>query len=388
MKPYTPARICGLFTGPLSAKTGQMIKLARRGGGPHVPNGETVPRRAASSLAYITKIAPGLSLSLAVALVATVLGHLVPVVGSPVFAVVLGIIIASVRKLPESLRPGFGFAGRTVLQGSIVILGLGLSFREVLSTGTSSLPVLIGSLGVALIGAPLIGRALGIGRDLRTLIGVGTGICGASAIAAADAVIGAAAVDVSYAIATIFAFNVIAVLTFPSLGHLLHLSPHGFGLWAGTAINDLSSVVAASSIFGHGATSTAIVVKLTRTLMIIPISITLGFARSISARKLNPSQTRTFTLRLLRGTLPVFIGWFLVSVSANTIGIVPTQWHSGITQVAQVFITIALGAIGLSTRSRDIAQSGFRPLALGAILWLLVGISSIGLENILGLSHA
>lgn len=365
-----------------------MLNLSRRGAGPYRQNNTEVERPASSLRDRITTIAPGLSLTLAVALVATVLGHLAPVVGSPVFAVVLGIIFASVRTLPENLHPGFRFAGRTVLQSSVVILGLGLSFREVLSTGSSSLPVLLGSLAVALIGAPLVGRALGIGRDLRTLIGVGTGICGASAIAATDAVISAATVDVSYAIATIFTFNVIAVLTFPALGHLLHLSSNGFGLWAGTAINDLSSVVAASSIFGHGATSTAVVVKLTRTLMIIPISITLGVTRARSARKLHQDRSHTFTLRLLRGALPVFIGWFLVAVSANTIGIVPTQWHSGITQIAQVLITIALGAIGLSTRARDIVQSGLRPLALGAILWLLVGISSIGLAHFFGLGHA
>ncbi len=333
-------------------------------------------------------ILPGLGLALALGAVATALGHLAPVVGAPVIAVVLGIAIASVRQLPAGLRPGLTFAGRTVLQSSIIVLGLGLSFREVLSTGISSLPVLLGSLGVALIGAPVIGRALGVGRDLRTLIGVGTGICGASAIAATDAVIGAAVIDVSYAIATIFVFNIVAVLTFPAIGHLLHLSPGGFGLWAGTAINDLSSVVAASSIFGHGATSSAVVVKLTRTLMIIPISVTLGIARSRSARRPGQDKPRAFTLRLLRGALPLFIGWFLVSVSANTVGIVPVHWHSDITAVAQLLITVALGAIGLSARARDIVQSGLRPLALGALLWLLVGASSIGLQHLLGLGHA
>ena len=132
-----------------------------------------------------------------------------------------------------------------------------------LRPGQSSLPVLLGTLAVALLGARLLGRALSIDNDLRTLIGVGTGICGASAIAATDAVISASEADVSYAITTIFTFNVIAVLTFPTIGRLLSLSPHSFGLWAGTAVNDMSSVVAASSIFGRGATSFAVVVKLT-----------------------------------------------------------------------------------------------------------------------------
>jgi uncharacterized integral membrane protein (TIGR00698 family) len=205
----------------------------------------------------VTGILPGLLAAAALAAVATALGRLAPVVGAPVFAIVGGIAISLLRQPSERTRPGLGFASKAVLQGSIVVLGTGLSFHQVITTGVASLPVLLGTLTVALVGAILLGRALGVDKDIRTLIGVGTGICGASAIAATDAVIGAAEADVSYAIATIFTFNVVAVLTFPTLGHLLRLSPHSFGLWAGTAINDMSSVAAASTVFGHGASSFA-----------------------------------------------------------------------------------------------------------------------------------
>jgi uncharacterized integral membrane protein (TIGR00698 family) len=220
-------------------------------GSPSDPARTEAPSRLNSR---IREAVPGFALTCALAGVATVIGHLVPVVGPPVVAVVGGMIISIFRTPSTALRPGLRFSSKFVLQGSIVILGTGLSIGQVLHTGVSSLPVLLGSLAVALIGAALVGRALSINHDLRTLVGVGTGICGASAIAATDAVISAAEVDVSYAISTIFTFNVVAVLTFPTLGHLLGLSPHSFGLWAGTAINDMSSVVAASSIFGHGAT--------------------------------------------------------------------------------------------------------------------------------------
>ena len=204
-----------------------------------------------------TALLPGLAPVAVLAAAATVLGHLVPVVGAPVFAVLGGIGMALVRPPAERARPGLSFAAKTVLKASIVVLGTGLSFHEVLTIGGSSLPVLLGTLAVALVGAVALGRVLGVARDLRTLIGVGTGICGASAIAATDAVISASEADVSYAIATIFTFNVAAVLTFPTIGHALGLSPHAFGLWAGTAVNDLSSVVAASTIFGHGAATYA-----------------------------------------------------------------------------------------------------------------------------------
>jgi len=329
---------------------------------------------------HISAGLPGLGWALALGGVATLLGHLVPVVGAPVFAILGGIAIAHFHQPPRSARVGLRFASRSVLQGSIVVLGTGLSFHQVFATGLSSLPVLLGTLSVALLGARLLGRALSIDKDLRTLIGVGTGVCGASAIAATDAVISASEADVSYAITTIFTFNVIAVLTFPTIGRLLSLSPHSFGLWAGTAVNDMSSVVAASSIFGRGATSFAVVVKLTRTLMIIPISLALAFWRSKQNRQEEDLAQRPRLVSRLRGVMPVFIVWFLVAVTANTFGLIPGAWHGDLSEVAQLMITVALGAIGLSTRLRDIRGTGLRPLALGAMLWVLVAVTSLGLQ--------
>jgi len=345
------------------------------------PEAETGPGR--HRWAQVTALLPGLVPVVVLAAVATVLGHLVPVVGAPVFAVLGGIGIALVRPPGERARPGLGFAAKTVLKTSIVVLGTGLSFGEVLTIGGSSLPVLLGTLAVALVGAVVFGRALGVERDLRTLIGVGTGICGASAIAATDAVISASDADVSYAIATIFTFNVAAVLTFPTIGHALGLSPHEFGLWAGTAVNDLSSVVAASAIFGHGATSYAVVVKLTRTLMIIPIALGLAAWRTRGTRR-RPTADGAPAATGLRRVVPVFIGWFLVAVALNTVGLVPNGWHPALSATAGVMITMALGAIGLSTRPRDIRRAGFRPLALGAILWVLVASSSLALQAVTG----
>ena len=323
---------------------------------------------------------PGLSVAIALGAIATVLGHLAPVVGAPVIAIVGGIILSLFRQPSERERPGLAFSSKLILQGSIVVLGTGLSLHQVLVTGTSSLPVLLGSLAVSLIGAALLGRAFSIDRDLRTLIGVGTGICGASAIAATNGVISASDSDVSYAIATIFTFNVVAVLTFPTIGHLLSLSPNGFGLWAGTAINDMSSVVAASSVFGHNATSYAIVVKLTRTLMIIPISIGLALWRYRRNRLSCTSAQTPFNWRQLYTIVPMFIGWFLLAAIVNTTGVIPGSWHTGLSSIAQIMITIALAAIGLSTNFHDIRRAGFKPLALGAILWILVATASLGLQ--------
>lgn len=329
----------------------------------------------------------GLAATFLLALVATALGHLVPVIGAPVFAIVGGIVVTLIRPIPESLRPGIHAASKKVLQGSIVVLGTALSFSQVLSTGASSLPVMLGSLSVALIGAAVLGRMLKINRDLWTLIGVGTGICGASAIAATDAVLGASEADVSYSIATIFLFNVTAVLTFPTLGHLLHMAPGAFGLWAGTAVNDMSSVVAAATIFGHGAAGTAVVVKLTRTLMIIPITLGIALWRARGNDVSVSGAPRRTLVGHVRHTFPTFIAWFLVATTLNTFGLIPHSWHTGLGDLAQLMITMALGAIGLSTRVRDIRRAGMKPLLLGAILWVLVGSVSLGLQSLTGTIH-
>lgn len=330
-----------------------------------------------------TVLLPGLLAAAGLAAVATALGRLAPIVGAPVIAIVIGIAAASRKTTHPKLAQGVSFSAKSVLQASIVILGTGLSFRQLLATGTSSLPVLLGTLAVALIGATVFGRILNIPKDLRTLIGVGTGICGASAIAATDAVISASETDVSYAIATIFTFNVAAVLTFPTIGHLLSMNSHSFGLWAGTAVNDMSSVVAAASIFSIASTSYAVIVKLTRTLMIIPITLAIAMWRSRETSNQGSLPTTGY-ISHVRKVMPFFIVWFLVAVTLNTIGLIPHSLHSVLSNVAQFLITMALGAIGLSTRMDKIRSAGIRPLALGAILWILVASSSLLLQFVTG----
>lgn len=241
-------------------------------------SGTTRPRRSARAARFhgFTARLPGLALAVGVALVATALGRLVPVVGGPVSGIVLGVLVAVAVRPGERTRPGVAFAARGVLQAAVVLLGAQLSLGQVLRVGAGSLPVMLVTLAVCLAAAYWIGRRLGVVRDLRTLIGVGTGICGASAIAAVTPVIGAAEAEVAYAVSTIFVFNIAAVLTFPALGHLLGLGQHAFGLFAGTAVNDMSSVVAAATTYGGPAADYAVVVKLARTLLIIPVCLGLA----------------------------------------------------------------------------------------------------------------
>lgn len=318
---------------------------------------------------------PGIGLALSIAIVATMIGKAIPVVGAPIICIVIGVVVAAIRRPSEKFRPGITTSSKLILQISVVVLGSQLSLREIVKVGFTSLPVMLGSLIVCLAGAYWIGRWLGIVGDLRTLIGVGTSICGASAIAAVTPIIGAASVDVAYAISTIFLFNMTAVLTFPLLGHLLGLSQHSFGLFAGTAINDMSSVVAASTTYGTVAANYAIVVKLTRTMLIIPIS--LGLA-SIERRKhrAGGAKANVHVARLI----PWYLIGFLIVATANSIGIIPQGIHHALVKISIFLIAMALAAIGLSTDVAGFRRTGHRPLLLGGILWVLVSATSLSLQ--------
>ena len=410
--------------------------------------------------------APGLALATGIAIVATTIGHFVPLIGGPVSGIVIGVILATALKPGARLRVGIRTASRTVLQLSVVVLGSQLSLAQIAKVGLESLPVMIGTLIVCLAAAWLIGRWLGITGNLRTLIGVGTGVCGASAIAAVTPVIGAVGIDVAYAISTIFLFNIAAVLVFPVIGHLLGLSQHAFGLFAGTAVNDMSSVVATATTYGSAAANYAVVVKLVRTLMIIPISfglaalvgrrdaaaarvavagagagghrsgargssrtrgwgpgnwvawklgvsklgLTAGLATAglatagavssvastTSARHAavlvqaeghgqEPAPVARARVHVLR-LVPWFLVGFILVAAANSIGLIPAGAHSGLSTTSVFLITIALSAIGLSTDLAGFRRAGAKPLILGASLWVIVSLTSLGLQFATGLN--
>jgi uncharacterized integral membrane protein (TIGR00698 family) len=335
----------------------------------HVTPLPTLPRRLTLRA---VDVVPGVLVCLAIAVVSTVVGKLVPVVGSALPAVVIGVIAAVIRRPASRVEPGIRYSSTFLLQVAVVLLGAQLSLPIILQVGAESLPVMLGTLVVCLLAAWLVGRRLRVAPRLRTLIGVGTGICGASAIAAISPVIGAASAEIAYAISTIFLFNVLAVVLFPLLGHALNMDPHTFGLLAGTAVNDTSSVVATASVFGAGALGFAVVVKLVRTLMIIPISIGLSVMEARRA-----GRGIRMTPRRALGLVPWFLVGFVVVALVNSTGAIPLPVIGGLVQVSQFLIAMALAGIGLSTDLPALRRAGWRPLALGAILWVLVTATSL-----------
>ncbi|MEU4896740.1 putative sulfate exporter family transporter [Streptomyces sp. NPDC044780] len=330
---------------------------------------------------------PGLALAVSIAAVATALGRLVPVVGGPVTGIVLGVLVAVAVRPGAVLRPGIAFAGRGVLQAAVVVLGAQLSLGRIVTVGLGSLPVMLVTLAACLAAASWLGRRLGIVRDLRTLIGAGTGICGASAIAAVTPVIGAAEAEVAYAVSTIFVFNVAAVLVFPALGHLLHMSQHAYGLFAGTAVNDMSSVVAAATTYGGPAANYAVVVKLARTLLIIPVCLGLAALarRRAAAAAGSAGAGRSEARRVRVGRLiPWFLVGFIALAAINTAGLVPHAAHQPLSTLAGFLITVALSAIGLSTEPATLRRTGPAPLLLGGLLWGVVSVTSLATQYLLG----
>ncbi|QAY60112.1 putative sulfate exporter family transporter [Microbacterium protaetiae] len=314
---------------------------------------------------------PGVLVCMGIAVVASAIGRLVPVLGGAVPAIVIGVGIALVRRPADRLRPGIEYSSKFLLQCAVVLLGAQLSLASIFQVGLASLPVMLSTLAVCLLTAWAIGRWLGIERRLRTLIGVGTGICGASAIAAVAPVITAASAEVAYAVSTIFLFNVLAVLLFPLLGHALNMSPHAFGLLAGTAVNDTSSVVATASVYGTAALSFAVVVKLVRTLMIIPITVALA---AVEARR---TASRGMSAGQIGRLVPWFLMGFVVVAVLNSLGAIAPGVQDGLVQASVFLIAVALAGIGLSTDAAALRRAGWRPLLLGAILWVLVTATSL-----------
>ncbi|HAZ63840.1 MAG TPA: putative sulfate exporter family transporter [Armatimonadetes bacterium] len=315
--------------------------------------------------------APGLLLCLVIGGAAWLLGRAWPVVGAAVFALVIGIAANNLFRLPASLRPGAQFAAKKVLQYAIIALGGSLSLAQVAEAGRQSLAVMLCTLALGLTAALVLGRLLRVQRNLTALVGVGTAICGGSAIAAVAPILDADDGEVAFSISTVFLFNLAAVLIFPAAGHALGLSQHGFGIWAGTGINDTSSVVAASAAYGAEALQVATVTKLARTLMIVPVAFAI---------LLLVARSREASGGHLRKVMPWFIFGFLALALVNSSGLLGPSFPHWAGLAGKFLIAVALAGVGLGTDLRRLAATGARPILLGLLVWAAVALGSLALQ--------
>ncbi|MEJ0016767.1 MAG: putative sulfate exporter family transporter [Acetobacteraceae bacterium] len=337
--------------------------------------GATVSTAPRFALAARARLAAGALLCLAIAALASVAAGYAPVIGAPIIAIAIGVIVTNTLREPlqiASLR--VGDVSKLCLKGGIILLGASLDLGVILRTGVESLPVLLLTIVIGLACSMLVGRAMGVHWRMRCLIGIGTTICGASAIAALAPVVRAKAEEIAYAISVIFFFNMIAVFAFPAIGHLMGLSDPGFGLWAGTAVNDTSAVVAAGFAYSHDAGTIATIVKLTRTTLIIPLVI--GFGLLMPWFEPREAGADGSLLQRVYQAVPVFIILFVLASLLNTLGLIG-QFGSGIQLIGRWVLVVALAAVGLQGHWRAFTGAGARPLALGLVTWVAVAVVSL-----------
>ena len=331
----------------------------------------------------IRKIGPGLLLCLAIALPSWLLGRLFPVVGGPVFAILIGMLLALVLRDKSPYQSGIAFTSKKILQYAVILLGFGLNLSEIAKVGAQSLPIICSTISISLIIAFLIRKGLHMPNNISVLVGVGSSICGGSAIAATAPVIGADDEEIAQSISVIFLFNILAALLFPTLGALLGMTNEGFGLFAGTAINDTSSVTAAASTWDtlhntNGAVlEYATIVKLTRTLAIIPITLALAFWRTWQVKRGGAVSNGSFDLKKI---FPFFILFFvlasIITTAATMAGADPHLFQP-FKELSKFFIILAMAAIGLNTDLVKLVKTGGKPIFMGTCCW--VGITAVSL---------
>lgn len=319
---------------------------------------------------------PGILAAFLIAVPAWLIGMKIPVIGSPVLGILLGILLSGLKR-PEQLNEGIKFTSKKILQYSIILLGFDMNLFQVLKTGKETLILLLFTLTAAFLTAFVAGKVLKVDSNTNILIGVGSAICGGSAIAAAAPVIKAKDEEIAQAISTIFLFNVIAAFLFPFIGHLLNMSNHTFGMWAGTAINDTSSVVAAGYTYSDAAGNLAVIVKLTRTLMIIPVTLFLAFYKSGKAKQESRGEYHIVSI------FPWFVLGFIFTCILTTFTPIPVVLCKALTKVGKFSIVMAMACIGLNTNISKLIKNGARPILLGMICWISLAVVSLAVQSYL-----
>lgn len=356
---------------------------------------------------FIKQNSCGIILCALIAAAATLLsglnigGFSLNLIGAPVIAILAGMIISlAAPKFArhEMVAGGVRFSSKKILQWAVIILGFSLNLGTIAQVGGKSLPVIIATIATSLIVSFFLAKLLKISPKTATLVGVGSSICGGSAIAATAPVIEAEDDDVAQSISVIFLFNILAALVFPTFGHAIGLGTEGFAVFAGTAVNDTSSVTAAAStaesIYGTtGILSAAVTVKLTRTLAIIPITLALAFHRTRKAKK-EGGKASGFSFRKI---FPWFILYFIgAAVITTVVGFLPesgfTVFYNDtfvklMTWLAKFFIAMAMGAIGLNTNIVKLIKNGGKPILQGFCCWVSITAVSIGVQLLTGIYY-
>lgn len=333
------------------------------------------------------KYVPGLALVFVISVLAFSMQSLTAVNGKAVvsavaIALIIGIAVRNLYHLPEKFFPGSGYAVKSFLRVGVALMGAQLSLGQVLKTGASSVLIVAICVTLAILVVRFISRRMGMSDRLGTLLGVGTSICGVSAIVTTAPVVGAREEETSMAVATITVFGLLAVLSYPLLGLSLGLSDRFFGTWAGTAVNDTSQVVATGLIFSQKAGEIATVVKLTRNLFIAPVILILG---GIYLKQTDSGINKEGNRIKIQQAVPLFVIGFILMAVLNSIGVFPEGVRKGIQILSQSLIVAALAGVGLQTNLVSMKKIGLKPFYAGLCASIFMAMISFGLISIIGI---
>lgn len=319
----------------------------------------------------IQAYAPGFLLAVVIASAAKWIEGLLPkgIISASVIALFIGMIFHTIRKPDLEYQRGIAFSSKKLLKFAIVLLGASLNITTIMQVGRMSLFIMVFTLTTCFGVGYFVGKALHLNWKMSNLISAGTGICGGSAIAAIAPVIEAEDRDIAFAMSATFIFDMVMIVVFPLLGTWLGMSDTAYGLWAGTAVNDTSSVVAAGYTFSERAGDFAVMVKLTRTLAIIPTVIVFSAIQFHSTHNAADADWRSVKLTSI---IPYFIVLFLALAGLNSLGFIPEVIASGMKHLSKFCMVASLAAIGLNTSLRDMKKGGLGPMLHGFIISLLV----------------
>ena len=342
---------------------------------------------------FMRKNYTGILVCFGIAVPAWLLGKAFPIIGGPVLSILFGMLIALFWSDKGKAASGIKWTSKIILQTAVVLLGFGLNLGVIFETGKQSLPIIVCTIGISLLLAWVLHKALHVPSDTAILVGVGSSICGGSAIAATAPVIGADDNEVAQSISVIFFFNVLAAIFFPMLGSAIGFDTSAgdaFGIFAGTAINDTSSVTAAASTWdsmwnlGSETLHKAVTVKLTRTLAIIPITLVLAIVRAKKSAK-DSGKAEGFSLKR---AFPMFILYFVIASVITTVCIqagMDADVFAPLKDLSKFFIIMAMAAIGLNSNVVQLVKSGGRPLLLGGCCWLGITAVSLVMQHVMGI---
>ncbi len=342
---------------------------------------------------FIRRNSTGILACFGIAVPAWLLGKAFPIIGGPVLSILFGMLIALFWSDKGKAAAGIKWTSKIILQTAVVLLGFGLNLGVIFETGKQSLPIIVCTISISLLLAWALHKALRVPSDTAILVGVGSSICGGSAIAATAPVIGADDNEVAQSISVIFFFNVLAAIFFPMLGSAIGFDTSAgdaFGIFAGTAINDTSSVTAAASTWdsmwnlGSETLHKAVTVKLTRTLAIIPITLVLAIVRAKKSAK-DSGKAEGFSLKR---AFPMFILYFVIASVITTVCIqagMDADVFAPLKDLSKFFIIMAMAAIGLNSNVVQLVKSGGRPLLLGGCCWIGITAVSLVMQHVMGI---